>query len=224
MISSTALRADEETALAQAIGEVPQAVGDPAVQVPNRGVILGVREVLVWRNRLTGRLYWHESLCVHPLHPLWTLQEEEVGQSRLTEREQAELDARRKVVGPAREVRPCERRGGPDCRHQVRDECEVEHLLHSDALQDGAPPIDRRELLCCQALLDTLLQTEACIEVLAHDPVLELGGLGQQIPEMLAMLDDDRWFAHSASIMTAAGVSGTRRGRLLTVMGAEWRG
>ena len=146
-----------------------------------------------------------------------------MGQSRLTEREQAELDARRKVVRPAREVRPRERGRGPDCGHQVRDECEVKHLLQSDALQDGAPPIDRRELLRCQALLDTLLQTEARIEVLAHDPMLELGGLGQQIPEMLTMLDDDRWLAHSAQ-HNDRGRRSSAAGRRLAAMGAERRG
>ncbi len=38
------------------------------------------------------------------------------------------------------------------------------------------------------------LQAERGVQVLAHQPVLELGRLAQQVRERLAILDDDGWF------------------------------
>ena len=39
-------------------------------------------------------------------------------------------------------------------------------------------------------------EAEGGVKVLAHEPVLELGRLAQEVGELLAVLDDDLWLAH----------------------------
>src|SRR5262249_11729337 len=54
-----------------------------------------------------------------------------------------------------------------------------------------APPLHGLGLLATQALRLSLLETELREQVLAHDHVLQLRGLGEQPPEILAIRDDD---------------------------------
>jgi hypothetical protein len=82
-------------------------------------------------------------------------------------------------------------RRGADGSEHVLDERQVEHLLLGD-LEDRLPPAaDRPVLLGRQAFVAGPLQREGRVEVLAHDPVLELGGLAQEIDERIAVLDHD---------------------------------
>src|SRR5581483_2203964 len=45
------------------------------------------------------------------------------------------------------------------------------------------------------------LEAEARVQVLAHDQVLDLGGLGQQVPQVLAVLYDDGGFSHGCILL-----------------------
>jgi hypothetical protein len=68
----------------------------------------------------------------------------------------------------------------------------VQHLLGGD-VGDRAPPSgDGVELLGSEPFVGALLERERREQVLAHDRVLDLGGLAQHVDQRLAMLDDER--------------------------------
>jgi hypothetical protein len=95
-----------------------------------------------------------------------------------------------------REVRPAQRRRRSDRGHHVEDQRQVQHLLDGDTGQHLAPASHRGGLFGGQPVLRSGLQAEARIQVLAHDQVLDLSRLGQQIPEVLTMLNDDIRLGH----------------------------
>ena len=67
----------------------------------------------------------------------------------------------------------------------------MQHLLGSD-VGDRAPPAgDGVELPRCEAFVGALLERERREQVLAHEPVFQLGGLAQHVDKRLAMLDDE---------------------------------
>jgi len=55
----------------------------------------------------------------------------------------------------------------------------MQHLLDGDAPQDLPPPLDGLGLLGRKTLAGPIFEAELGEEVLAHDHVLELRGLGQ---------------------------------------------
>ena len=79
-----------------------------------------------------------------------------------------------------------------DRGEHVLHEREVQHLLGGDVGDRAAPAGDRLELLGGEPLVCALLEREGREQVLAHDPVLELGGLAQHVDQRLAMLDHER--------------------------------
>ena len=109
------------------------------------------RLVVRQRDGLRDRL---EPLGVLDVHPLRPLEEGEVAERGLAERQQLDPDAGRVAVGRHREVRAGEARGGADGRQQVLDERQVEHLLLADRQQRLAPALDRGERLRRQPLVD----------------------------------------------------------------------
>src|SRR6185295_61632 len=78
-----------------------------------------------------------------------------------------------------------------DRREHVLHEREVQHLLGADVGDRPPPASDGLELLRREPLVLALLERERREQVLAHDPVLELGGLTQHVDQRLAMLDDE---------------------------------
>ena len=128
------------------------------------------------------------------LHALGTLEEEEVAQRSLAEGHEGELHTRRVALGLVRHVRAGDVGRRTDGGEEVVDERPVEHLLGGDAEHHRAPPLDRLEVLGRERVVGRRLQAERGVEVLAHQPVLELGGLAEQVRERLAVLDDDGWF------------------------------
>jgi hypothetical protein len=72
-----------------------------------------------------------------------------------------------------------------DRGEHVLHEGEVQHLLGGDLCDLPAPAGDGLELLGGEAFVDALLERERREEVLAHDPVLDLGGLAQHVDERL---------------------------------------
>ena len=72
-----------------------------------------------------------------------------------------------------------------------------------------APPLDRLGLLGGQAIAAAVLEAELRVQVLAHDHVLELRGLGEQPPQVLPMRHDDlraRSWTHPRQIASVAFV------------------
>ena len=72
----------------------------------------------------------------------------------------------------------------------------MEHLIDADVAQHLTPPSDCRRLHLSEAFVRPRLEAERDVQVLAHDHVLELSRLRQQVPQMLAALDDENWFSH----------------------------
>ena len=126
------------------------------------------------------------------LHALGPLQEDEVPERRRPERHECQVHPGGIVVRGCREVRTREVRSRSDRRQQVVHEREVEHLLGRHVRDRGPPAVDRRQLAAGQSLVLALLERERREQVLAHDPVLELGRLAQHVDQRLAMLDHKR--------------------------------
>ena len=90
------------------------------------------------------------------------------------------------------QIWPGQMRRRTDRGEHVLHEREVQHLLGGDVGDRVAPAGDGVEFLRREPLVRALLERERREQVLAHDPVLELGGLAQHVDERLAMLDDER--------------------------------
>jgi hypothetical protein len=96
----------------------------------------------------------------------------------------------------------------------------MQHLLAGDSENDAAPPLDRCKLLRRDTLVDALLEGEGGEEVLAHEPVLELGCLAEHVEQGLAVLDHERtlaarvrWLGNAVGAESAA--EGRRRRELV---------
>ena len=113
-------------------------------------------------------------------------------QRRLSKRHQGQVHTRRVMAGRRRKVRASEMRRRTDRREQVVHQPEMQHLLRRNVRDHAAPARDRLELGIAQALVSALLEREGGKQVLAHDPVLELGGLTEHVNQGLAMLDHER--------------------------------
>ena len=114
-----------------------------------------------------------------------------MAQCLLAERQQRQLDPRRVVIGGLRQVRPGQVRGSADRGQQVVHQGQVQHLLGRHVRDLLAPSGHRRELPLRQSLLGGLLERERREQVLAHDAVLQLGGLAQHVDQRLAVLDHE---------------------------------
>ena len=186
-------RPDEQLLGAERRREPGEADVDGAVEVPDR------REALRrWDDVVVG----HErpraadrdlGIGIVERDAFGALEEEEVAQGVLAERHERDLHAGGEVLRRRREIRPAQVRRRADRSEEVLDEREVQHLLLRDGQDRRAPAVHGRELLGGEPLVDPLLHREGGEEVLAEDGVLELGGLAQEVDELLAILDDDRW-------------------------------
>ena len=87
-------------------------------------------------------------------------------------------------------------RGGPDRSQQVLDHGPVQHLLSGDAEDHPAPPPDRGKLISPQSRACGALEAERGVQVLAHQAMLELSSLGQQIGQLLTVPHHDVRLAH----------------------------
>ena len=136
-----------------------------------------------------------EAVGVPKLDALGTLEEEEVAQGPLAEGHEGELHPGRVPLRLVGHVRPGDVRRRPhgrDSRLLTRAQCSISWA--------ATPRITERhrstvvEVLGRERLVGLGLQAEGGVEVLAHQPVLELRRLAQQVGERLAILDDDGWF------------------------------
>jgi hypothetical protein len=125
-------------------------------------------------------------------HALRALEQHEVLQGPLAERHQRQRHARGIVVRRRGQVRPRQMRSRADRREHVLHQREVQHLLGGHVSDRPAPARHGLELLRLEPLVLALLERERREQVLAHDPVLDLGGLAQHVDQLLAMLDHER--------------------------------
>ncbi len=188
------LRADEQPILADLVGQVDDAGLDRPVEVTDGVELLAPRDDVGRVHDRQGRPGRGESFGVFQLHPLGTLEEEEVAQGPLAEGHEGELHPGRVALRLVRHVRAGHVRCRPHGREDVVDERPVEHLMGRYAEHHRAPPFDGLEVFRRQRLVGLGLQAEGGVQVLAHQPVFELGRLAQEVGERLAILDDDGWF------------------------------
>ena len=153
-------RPDEQALRAEAPDQVLEAGLDRSVELADRVELLEMGDDLVGLvvGQCHGLLDRLEPLGVLDVHPLGPLEEGEMTERGLTERQQLDPDAGRIAVRRHREVRAGEARRGADGRQQVLDQREVEHLLLADAQQRLAPALDRGERLGRQPFIDGLLE------------------------------------------------------------------
>lgn len=154
-------------------------------------VLLDLRQ----RRRLGER---RESLSVIDLLTLGSLQEREVAQCLLVERQQRNLYPCRKRAWWHREVGAREVGRGADRDEQVLDEGEVQHLLLGDLVQRPRPALGQCRLLLGDALARVTLERERREQVLADDQLLELGRLGERVDQRLAVFDAQLWLGVDA--------------------------
>ena len=189
-------RADEQPPLAVLLRQPRDPGLDGPVQVPDRGEVLAARDDVAvlhgWHGRGRSLLERGHARGVLDVHALGALEEHEVAQRLLAERQQRQVHARRVVAGGLREVRPGQVRGGADGGQQVLHQRQVQHLLGGHVGYLLAPILDRCCFLGGQPLVLQLLQAEGRVQVLAHDAVLKLGGLAEHVDQRLAVLDHER--------------------------------
>lgn len=85
-------------------------------------------------------------------------------------------------------------RPSADRDRQVRDDNKMSHFLDGDGDDRLAPSLQRIALGVGDALFATPSQAERGIEVAAHQRVLDLRGLGEEVQELLARTDVDFGF------------------------------
>ncbi len=180
--------------LAEAIGQVGQAVFEGAVEVADR-FELGKDRAAHLVGRRGQRLRLGErgkALRVGHVHALRSLEVGEVAQGDLAEGHQHQLDLRRERARRDREVRAAQVRRGAHGGEQVLHQREVQHLLLGDVDELVAPVLHERLHVGGEALAGVLLERERGEEVLAEDEMLQLGGLAEDVDQRLAVLDADR--------------------------------
>ena len=123
---------DEQVLLAELLSQVSEALLDRAVEVTDGREVLGLRDDVALghqRHRfVNGRV---DALSASERHALGALQEHEMPQCLLSERDQRQVHSGRIVVSGSRKVRPAEVGGSADRRQQVVHQRQVEHLLAS---------------------------------------------------------------------------------------------
>jgi hypothetical protein len=185
-------RADEQPALAVLVRQVRDAGLDGPVQVPDRGEVLAARDDLACLHRGQRAAEGGHPVGVLEVHALRALEEHEVAQRLFAERHQGQVHARGVMAGGVGEVRPGHVRGSADGGQQVLHQRQVQHLLGGHVRDLLAPSLDGFLLVCGEALVLRLLQAEGRVQVLAHDAVLEFGGLAEHVDQRLAVLDHER--------------------------------
>ena len=185
-------RADEQPLLPVLLRQARDPGLDGPVQVPHGGEVLAARDDLAVLHGRGGAAERGHPGRVLDVHALRALEEHEMAQRRLAERQQRQVHAGRVVAGGLREVRPGQVGGRADGGQQVLHQRQVQHLLGGHVRDLLAPSLDGLFFFCGQALVLRLLQAEGRVQVLAHDAVLELGGLAEHVDQRLAVLDHER--------------------------------
>ncbi len=184
-------RPDEQPRLPVLLAQVREARLDGPVQVPDRGEVLRPGNDVALAHQRLGPAHGDQTVGIVQVHALGPFQEHEVAQRLLAERQQCQLYPGRVVIGGLRQVRPDQVRRAADRRQQVLHQGQVQHLLGGHMKYLRAPAVHRGQLGLGQPLVGGLLEREGGEQVLAHDPVLELGRLAEHVDQRLAVLDHE---------------------------------
>ena len=109
-------------------------------------------------------------------------------QRLLTERQQRDLHPGRIPPRQDRQVRALEMRRRADRGQDVGGQRQVQHLLLDDIDQRGLPRLHPRELLRGETLAGGALERELRVQVLAHQAMLDLAGLAEQVDKLFPAL------------------------------------
>src|SRR5437868_3957507 len=90
------------------------------------------------------------------------------------------------VAGRHGKIRPTEVWGTADRDKQIVDQSEVRHFLDGNAEDELAPSRDHRGFARRKPVLHAALEAERGIEIRAQKVVLDLGGFGQYMDQLLA--------------------------------------
>ncbi len=216
-------RPDEQPLLAVLRGQVRETRLDRAVHVPDG------REVLPARHDVAGHHVRHraadrsEPLAVVQVHALGPLEEHEMPQRLLPERQQGQVNSCGIVARRVREVRPGQVRGGANRGQQVLHQRQMQHLLRGDVRDDRAPAPGSGQFVGGEVLALVLLEGERREQVLAHDAVLQFGGFAEHVDQRLAVLDHERRFRRGQAasggddLRQSPPLGGVRHARSLVV-------
>jgi hypothetical protein len=180
-----ARRPDENGVLAVAVAQAGKPGLDPPVQVAHRLPWLGRRgdRPVDAGQGLDARLCG-EALGVLQRHPLGPLQVHEMTQRPLTEGQQRDLYSGRIPPRQDREVGALEMRCRADSGQDVSGQRQVQHLLLDDVDQRGFPCLHPCDLLRREVLARGALERELRVQVLAHQAMLDLAGLAEQVDKL----------------------------------------
>src|SRR5690349_25070905 len=105
-------------------------------------------------------------------------------QRSLTEWQQRDLYSGRIPPRQDREVGALEMRCRADSGQDVGGQRQVQHLLLDDVDQRGFPCLHSCDLLRREALASGALKRELRVQVLAHQAMLDLAGLAEQVDKL----------------------------------------
>ena len=194
-------RADEQPVLAQPAGQMRQPPLHRTVQMTLRRPILAPRHHLPGPHRRQRRPGMLEPLRVGVLGPLRPLQVHKMLQRRLAERQQPKLHPGRIAPRLVRQVRPAHIRRRPHGRKQILHHRPMQHLLTRDGQDHPAPALDGRKLIAAKTRTRRVFEAERGIQVLAHQAVLKLSTLAEEVGQLLAVLHHDgRLSRHSRKL------------------------
>ena len=187
---------DEQPGLAEAVDQAAQTVPEGAVQLTlgDEGLRPGLQLARRHRRRAVPRVV--EGFGVLHRHIHRALEEHEVPQRVLAERQQRELDRRRVTLGAVRIVGAGDIRCGSDRGQQVVHHRPMQHLLRGDGQQHTTPAFNRLELADRESWARMGAQAEGRVQVLPHGQMFDLRCLAQQVRQFLAVLDHDRCRGH----------------------------
>ena len=223
-------RPDKQPPFAVLGAQVRETGLDRPVHVPDSGEVLPARHDVAGhhvRHRAAER---GEPVAVVQVHALGTLEEHEVPQRLLPERQQGQVHPGGIVTGRVGKVRPGQVRRGTDRGQQVLHQRQVQHFLRGDVRDDLAPAPGGGHFFGREALALILLEGERREQVLAHDAVLQFGGLAQHVDERLAVLDHERCLRRGQAapggddLREPSALGGGRRGRFGSGRGSRGGG
>jgi hypothetical protein len=114
---------------------------------------------------------------------------DEVLQGRFSERHQLDHDASGQKAGVEREVAATETWCAAQSGRDVPDRREVRHLLDRHAQDDLLPARHGFGFFARESVVRSAAQAERCVQVRAHQGVLELRGLVQRVHQRFAAGD-----------------------------------
>jgi hypothetical protein len=122
-------RADEQLLFADLVGQVLDPCLDRAIEMADGVELLAPGDDVGRPHDRQCRPGGVEAVGVGELHPFGSLEEQEVAERSLAERDEGELHPSRVALGLVRHVRTRHVRGGAHRREDVVDEPPVQHLL-----------------------------------------------------------------------------------------------